>query len=76
VAAYLRISPDRVRAMILRGELSAINTSPNRCGKPRFVVLPHHLSEFERVRRAATTAKPAPRRTRRPPGFIDYFQDL
>jgi hypothetical protein len=73
VAAYLRISPDRVRALIARGELAAINTSPHRCGKPRFIVLPHHLSEFERSRRAATTPKPPPPRRRR--AVRDYYPD-
>jgi excisionase family DNA binding protein len=73
VAAYLRISADRVRAMIARGELGAIDTSPNRCGRARFVVLPEHLAAFEKARRVTPPPKPAPRRKRRPTGYIDYY---
>lgn len=74
VARVLRVSPDRVRAWILSGELGAINTAGRRCGKPRYVVLPQHLAEFARARSAGPTAKPAPRR-RRPAGHIDYYPD-
>jgi excisionase family DNA binding protein len=75
LARLLRVSADRIRAWIKRGELGAINTAPSRLGKPRFVVLPHHLEEFERKRRAADpAARPAPRR-RRVAGFVDFFPD-
>jgi hypothetical protein len=72
VAAYLRISPDRVRAMIVRGEIGCINTSPSRCGKPRYVILPRHLAEWERTRQVAPPPKTPPRRRRRA-GRIDHF---
>jgi helix-turn-helix protein len=72
VARVLRVSPDRVRLWIKQGELSAINTATARCGKPRFVILPHHLAEFEASRRADAPAKPAPRRRRSPAG-IDFY---
>ena len=68
----LRVSPDKVRAMIRSGELGAINTATVRCGKPRFIVLPHHLAEFEKGRRISPPAKPAPRQKRRR-DMIDYF---
>ena len=75
LARLLRVSADRIRAWIKRGELGAINTAPGRLGKPRFVVLPHHLEEFERKRRAAVpAARPAPRR-KRPAGYVDFFPD-
>jgi excisionase family DNA binding protein len=73
VARLLRISPDRVRAMIARGELGAVNTSPNRCGRCRYVVLPHHLAEWERSRQVVPPPKTPPRRRR--PGRIDHFPD-
>jgi hypothetical protein len=74
VARLIRVSPDRVRAWIKSGELGAIDTAPHRCGKPRYVILPGHLAEFERRRRAATpAAKPAPRRRRAP--VKDYYPD-
>lgn len=74
VAKLLRVSRDRVRAWIKSGELGAINTAVTRCGKPQFVVLPHHLAEFARSRAAATRA-PAPRRKKRT-AVVDYFPDL
>lgn len=74
LARLLRVSPDRVRAWIASGELGALNTAAARCGKPRYVVLPHHLAEFEQ-RRGAARPKPAPRRRRRTPEMIDYFPD-
>jgi hypothetical protein len=68
----LRVRPDQVRAWIKSGELGAIDTARLRCGRPRFIILPHHLAEFER-RRAAAAPKPVPRR-RRPAGK-DYYPD-
>ena len=75
LARYLRIGPDRVRAMIRRGELGAVSTAPTRSGRPRFIVLPHHLLEWERRHQAATTHTPATRRRRRRTQPIDYYPD-
>src|SRR5262249_47322382 len=50
VARRYRLSPDKVRAWIARGELAAINTSSALCGKPRWVILPDALGAFERPR--------------------------
>jgi hypothetical protein len=74
VARYLRISPDRVREMIARGELGAIDTAPRRCGRPRFVILPHHLVEWEQRHRAATRPPTLRRRRRTVP--VDYLADV
>ncbi len=74
VARRYRISPDKVRAMIGRGELRAINTADRLCGKPRWVILPEALAEFERGRQAQTPAKPAPRRKRQA-GQTDFYPD-
>jgi hypothetical protein len=68
----LRVSPDKVRRWIDRGELGAVNTAETRCGKPRWVILPHHLEQFERGRQASPPAK-ASRRRERPP--LDYFPE-
>jgi excisionase family DNA binding protein len=73
VARLLRVSPDRVRRWIERGELAAVNVSDVRGGRPRYVVLPEHLDGFVRGRSAAAPPK-APRRRRRP-GLIDYYPD-
>jgi hypothetical protein len=64
---------DRVRDLIRRGELGAIDTATVRCGKPRWVILPHHLTEFARRRAAAQAPKPTPRRRRPVPK--DYYPD-
>jgi Helix-turn-helix domain len=71
VAARYRISPDKVRAFIRRGELRAVNTAAAMCGKPRFVIPPDALAEFERRRNAAPPPKPARRRRR--PDEEDFF---
>jgi excisionase family DNA binding protein len=73
VARLLRVSPDRVRAWIRSGQLGAINTAPARCGRPRFVVLPHHLEAFEQARRAGPPPKPPLRR--REMHQIDYYPE-
>jgi hypothetical protein len=74
VASRFRVGEDKVRAWIRRGELAAINTSTALCGKPRFVVLPSALAEFEKRRAAAQPPKP-PRRRRKRSDFVDYYPD-
>jgi hypothetical protein len=70
----LRVSPDKVRRWIRSGELGAINTAETRCGKPRWVILPHHREEFERGRQSAPPPK-VPRRRKRQTEAIDYYKD-
>ena len=73
VARRYRVSAEKVRAMIERGELGALNLVSARSGKPRYVVLPEHLAAFEH-KRAAAAPKPAPaKKPRHPAGFVDYF---
>jgi hypothetical protein len=72
-AIRYRISPDRVRAMIARGELRALNLATAKCRKPRYVILPEHLAEFERGRQTAEPPKPA--RRKRLPTIKDYYPD-
>src|SRR4051794_17657335 len=64
LARLLRVSPDRIRAWIIAGELGAVNTAATRCGKPRFVILPHHLEAWEKSRRVGTSAVPGKRKQR------------
>jgi excisionase family DNA binding protein len=73
VARRYRVSPDKVRSWIRRGELRALNTSRRRCGRPRFVILPHHLAEFERARAATPTPKLALRKKKSL--AIDFYPD-
>jgi hypothetical protein len=73
LASRLRVSPDKIRGWIKRGELSAINTADAQCGKPRYVVLPEHLAAFERRRVAGPQPKPARRRKRS--AVVDFYPD-
>jgi len=74
VAQRYRVGEDKVRGWINRGELRAVNTAATLCGKPRWVIPPEALAEFER-RRAGGPAPKAPRRRRPAAGFVDYFPD-
>jgi hypothetical protein len=44
-----------------------------RCRAPRYIVLPHHLAEFERARQATIKVKPS--RRKKQSGLVDYFPD-
>jgi hypothetical protein len=73
LARRYRVSEDKIRSWIRRGELFAINTSTVLCSRPRFVVPPEALAAFERGRAAADP--PKPKRRPRLPDEIDYFPD-
>jgi excisionase family DNA binding protein len=73
VARRYRVSPDKVRAWIDKGELRAVNTATVLCGKPRWVILPEALEEFERRRRGG--AAPKPQRRRRREQATDFYPD-
>jgi len=72
-ALRYRVSPDKVRAWIRRGELRAINTAATLCGKPRWVIPPEALAEFEKGRRGGPATKPQRRRRRQ--AETDYYPD-
>jgi uncharacterized protein YjcR len=74
VAKRYRVSPDKVRAWVRRGDLAAINTSRNRCGKPRYVFTPAALAAFEQGH-AAQTEAPTPKSRRLQQGTKSYFKD-
>ncbi len=73
VARRYRVGEDKVRTWIRRGDLRAINTADVACGKPRYVVPPEALDEFERRRSAASP--PKPKRQKRSQE-IDYFPEF
>jgi hypothetical protein len=73
VARRFRVSPDKVRAWIRRGELLAINTAAALCGRPRFVIPSDALDAFERSRQAGPPPKPA--RRRKQTKLVDYYPD-
>jgi excisionase family DNA binding protein len=70
LARLLRISPDKIRWLIKAGRLDAVNTATR--GKPRYVILPHHLDAFEQRHRAHTPQEPPPRRRRRKTDEEDF----
>lgn len=74
VARRYRVGEDKVRGWIANGELKAINTATRLCGRPRWVISPDTLVEFER-RRAGGPAPVSPTRQRRKPQQIDYYPD-
>jgi hypothetical protein len=71
VAIRERVGADKVRGWIARGELLAINVAATLCGKPRWVISPEALTEFENRRSSAPV--PKPKRKQRPHGGVDYF---
>ena len=71
VARRYRVSEDKVRHWIGNGELAATNTAASLCGRPRWVIQPDSLAEFERRRAGGAPPKP-PRRPRRA-AVIDFF---
>jgi excisionase family DNA binding protein len=71
VARRYRVSEDKVRAWVRRGELRAINTAATLCGKPRWVITPEALAEFEKGR--CGSPPPKPQRRPRQQTFIDFY---
>jgi excisionase family DNA binding protein len=74
-ARFLRVSPDKVRGWIKRGELRAINTAAVRCGRPRYVILPHHLAEWEKSHDVAGQVETQRPRKKRQFGWQDFYPD-
>jgi hypothetical protein len=69
-ALRYRVSGDRVRAWIRRGERAGLSTAdPGH--KPRYVVTLEALEAFEKARAAA--APPRPKRRRRRVSEVDYY---
>jgi len=73
LAHRYRVSPDKVRLWIKQSLLRAINTASVTCGKPRYVITPESLAEFEQTRAAAEPPK-APRRKRKTE-MVDFYPD-
>jgi hypothetical protein len=73
LARLLRVSPDQIRAWCKSGVMKSLNVARHACSKPRYIILPHHLAEFERSRSGAQPK--APPRRRRTSGEIDFYPD-
>ena len=71
LSRLLRVSPDKVLSWIRSGELGAINTASRRCGRPRYVVLPEQLAQFQQHRQANFPPKTLRRRKQK--SFVDYY---
>lgn len=74
VARRFRVSPDKVRGWIRRGELRAVNTADRRCRRHRFVILAEALAAFE-ARRAASPTPRQPAERRKRTNQVDFYPD-
>jgi transposase len=74
VAKRYRVSNNKIIDWIRNGQMRAINTASVLSAKPRFVIPPEALVEFERSRNAAEPTPP-PRRRRKRSYKVDYFPD-
>jgi len=72
LAARFRVSPDKIRSWINKGQLAAINTAATLSGKPRWVITPDALAAFERSRLGGLQPMP-PRRRRRRAHEVDFY---
>jgi hypothetical protein len=68
-----KVGLDKVLGWIRRGELKAVNVATALCGKPRWVVTPEAIAEFERMRAGGLPPKKERRRQRNPPDFVDFY---
>lgn len=75
VAQRYRVSPDKVRGWIGRGELRAINTASALCARPRWVIPPEALVEFELARRGGIAVRKPKSKRRRQAHLIDFYPD-
>jgi hypothetical protein len=70
-----RVGTDRVRGWIRSGTVRAINTNETSCGRPRFIIPPEAVIEFERALQVQTPAPKTTTRRRRKSNEVDYYPD-
>ncbi len=63
LASLLRVSKNKIRNWIGNGTLKAINVASNLCQRPRWIVLPESLAEFQKLRASGSPTR-QPRRRR------------
>ena len=78
VAARYRVGLHKVLAWIARGELLAVNVASTASRRPRWLILPEHLQDFERRRSAQPIArtrrrKSKPDATIAPGNVIEFY---
>jgi hypothetical protein len=71
LAALLRVSGDKIRLWLKRGELVGVNTAGSVSARARWIILPDALAEFLR-RRSACSPPPKPPRRRKATG-VDFY---
>ena len=64
LAKVWRVSPEKVIAMIRRGELAAVNLASNGTTRPRFRISPEAIAAFEHGHQAMPRPALPPRRQR------------
>jgi hypothetical protein len=74
-AQRYRVGPDKIRTWIACGLMPAVNTASSTSTKPRWVMMPEDLAEFERRRRRGRAAKQTSRRRKQRAGQIDFLPD-
>ncbi len=74
LARRYRVGTGKVRTWIARGELRGINTADVACGRPRWVIPPEALLEFEQRRAGGSPPKTV--RRKRATGQVDYYADV
>jgi excisionase family DNA binding protein len=72
IARRLRVKPSKVIRWIRTGELTAVDVSQKRGGRPRWRIA---VEEFERFLQARSSRKPthAPRRRKRQLAITEFF---
>jgi hypothetical protein len=64
-ARHYHVGGDKVRLWIKQGELKALNISTSPLGKPRYVITPEAVADFERRRDAGPAPQPPKRRRKK-----------
>jgi len=76
LARRWRIGQAKVRALIQRGELDALNLAATRCGRAQYRITPEAVDQFERRRSVAKPAKTKRTRQRRAEKcWEDFYPD-
>jgi hypothetical protein len=73
LAAFWRVSRDKVLTLIKRGELPAFNIALNPSGRPRFRIHVKDVLAFEQRRGMAKATRPARHRKNSSGGVIHFF---
>jgi transposase len=73
VALRLRVGQDKVHRWVLTGQLKGINTASSLASRPRWIITPEALEEFEQSRRSAPA--PKPKRMQKRTNLVDYYPD-